>query len=138
MRSTTMTRGKKRADATQRVETVRSDEDLAEATEELCALMSSKTALSSQEENRFQHLVNLVEAYEDVHYPIPEPSHAALLEHLLAAKDGGLRKLAKATKVSIGNINAILSGKRQIWPKEAKAFGEYFSVDPSIFDPEPD
>jgi HTH-type transcriptional regulator/antitoxin HigA len=134
----TVTSGKKRADAIQSVDAIRSDEDLADATRELCALMSSKTPLCGADEKRFQHLVNIIEEYEDVHYPIPEPSHAALLKHLLSAKNGGLNKLSNATSLSVADIKAILSGKRQVWPQEARAFAKYFAVDPSVFDPEPD
>ncbi|HVS39729.1 MAG TPA: hypothetical protein VMS17_29500 [Gemmataceae bacterium] len=98
--------------------------------------MSSKSPLSQTDEKRFQHLVNIIEAYEDAHYPIPEPSHAALLEHLLAAKDGDVKALSKATNVAVEDIQAILGGKRQVRPQEASAFAKYFSVEPSVFDPE--
>ena len=133
-----MASGKKLARADRKVEPVRSDEDLAVATRELCALMSSKTALSHADEKRFQHLVNIIEMYEDAHYPMPEPSHAALLDHLLAAKDGGPKALSAATGVTVGEIRTILSGKRQVRPQEAAAFAKFFSVEPSVFDLGPD
>jgi len=138
MPSTTVAHGKKPADASQRVELLRSDEELDEATRELCALMSSGGVLSGADEERLQRLVDAVEAYEDIHYRIQEPSHAALLKHLLAAKGDGLAKLAKAVKIPMRDIKAILGGKRQVWPSEAEAFSKYFSVDRSVFEPEPD
>jgi HTH-type transcriptional regulator / antitoxin HigA len=127
--------GKKPATANRKVETIRSDDDLADATRELCALMS-KTARSDAEERRFQHLVSIIEAYEDVHYPIPEPSHQALLEHLLAAKPGGIKALSEATGVAVSDIEAILRGQRQVRPQEAEGFAAYFCVEPSVFEPE--
>ena len=130
-----MSTGKKPAVAAHSVAAIRSDEDLARATRELRSLMSSKGPLSTADKKRFQQLVNSIEKYEDIHYPIPEPSHAALLEHLLAAKNGGLTKLAKATGVSLNDVKAILNGKRQIGHQEAKAFAKYFSVEPSVFNP---
>jgi HTH-type transcriptional regulator/antitoxin HigA len=116
---------------------LRSDKELDEATREACALMSSKAALSDADERRLQQLVGAIEAYEDVHYPIPEPSHAALLKHLLVAKPG-LKKLAMATRISVSELNDILRGKRQVSPKKAQALSGYFSVEPSVFEPEAD
>lgn len=134
MRNTTVPSGKKPVTASRKIETIRSDKDLTDATQELCALMS-KAARSDAEERRFQHLVNIIEACEEFHYPIPQPSHQALLEHLLAAKPG-LNALSEATGAAVSDIEAILRGQRQVQPQEAEVFAAYFSVEPSVFEPE--
>jgi antitoxin component HigA of HigAB toxin-antitoxin module len=109
-----------------------SEAELAEATRELCALMS-KRRFSASEEERFQDLVSIVEEYERAHHPIADPSHGALLEHLLEAKEITAAGLAKATEIPRRDIEAILKGKRDIAAKEAAALARYFHLESSIF-----
>src|SRR5882724_11312842 len=103
--------GKKLAGVTRSVGAIQSDKELAGATREVCDLIS-KGSLSSLDKKRFQTLVELIENYEEINHPIPEPSHAALLEHLLASRAGGVPRLAEVTGISRAVIRNILDGKR--------------------------
>jgi antitoxin component HigA of HigAB toxin-antitoxin module len=128
-----VTPGKKRAAVTRDVAAIRSEKELAEATREVCDLMSLQGSLSSANEQRFQTLVDLIEKYERVHHPIPEPSHAAILRHVLDTKTGGVQKLAEVTGISRGIIAAILAGKLEMGSQEAEKFAKYFHVETSVF-----
>lgn len=128
-----MTRGKKRANTTTMTIEIRSEEDLDKATEELCELMSLGSAMSPVEAERFRLLTEAAEEYEAVQHPIPEPSHSALLEHLLEARQITPAQLAKATGVPRLIILDVLKGSRQICRKEARVFARYFHVEESVF-----
>ena len=103
------------------------------ATSELCRLFSLGNAMSPTEEERFRLLTDAVEAYERTHHPIPDPSPAALLGHLLEAKESTPARLAKETGIARRDIAAILKGKRDIGASEAAALARYFRVEESVF-----
>jgi HTH-type transcriptional regulator/antitoxin HigA len=93
------------------------------------ALASSPAA----KQRRLQRLVAQIEDYERRHHPVPPPSHAGLLEHLLDAREIDVAELAKATGVARGDIKEILARKRPITPHEGKQFARYFAVDVAVF-----
>jgi antitoxin component HigA of HigAB toxin-antitoxin module len=133
-----VTRGKKRTAATLDVPTIRSEEDLDRATSEACGLLSLGRDLSNPEQQRLHFLTAAIRTHEGIHHPIPDPSHAALLEHLMDAKGCSPTHLAKATGIPRSNITAYLRGQRQIGTKAAKELAQYFHVERSVFEDEDD
>jgi len=115
------------------VKPVRSENELDRALQEFCRLADdpSKSA-------RLSDLADSIEEYEAEHHAIPEPSHSALLRHLMLAKECGPATLAKQTGISVREVRAILDGVRDIDPQEAGVLGRFFAVDASVFEPEPD
>jgi HTH-type transcriptional regulator/antitoxin HigA len=127
----TATRGRKPANVDPIA--IRNESDLDAATKEICSLMSSAT-LSDSNKKRIETLAEAVEAYESVHHPIPDPSQAAVLAHLLHARGATSKDLAEATGVSERTISGILSGKRTINDNQAATFASYFHVGKSVFE----
>ena len=117
-----------------RVTAIRSEKELDTAASELCELLSLGRAFSLDEDLRYQYLTDAIEAYEKVHHPIPEPSQAAVLEHLLEAKGSTPAKLAKATGVAKHAIAAIMDGERNMLAEEAATFARFFHVEESVFE----
>jgi HTH-type transcriptional regulator/antitoxin HigA len=78
-------------------------------------------------------LSELVLAYENARHPIPAPSDAAMLQHLMDAKGVTQTQLHQATKISLSTISEILSGKRHFTKGTIAAFAEYFHVDKGLF-----
>ena len=128
-----MTSGKTTACVIPRTVAIRSERDLDSATRELCKLISLGAGLSPSDVKRFRALTDAIESYERLHHPIPEPTHAALLEHLMDAKGVGLAQLAKATNLSRAALSSILKGTRRATKKEAEGLARFFRVEPSVF-----
>ena len=77
----------------------------------------------SPEELELDRVSRLVEAYEAVHYPIPEPSQAAMLDFMLDQK-----MLSRAQILPLaGNpahLDDMLAGRTAIPPAMARAIAE--------------
>ncbi len=128
-----MTSGKATAGVMPKTPAIRSERDLDTATRELCKLISLGAGLSPSDEKRLRALTDAIESYERLHHPIPEPTHAAMLEHLMDAKGVGLGQLAKATNLSRVALSSILKGTRGVEKKEAEGLARFFRVEPSVF-----
>ena len=113
---------------------IRSDSELDQATRELCRVISLGSALTGFQRQKLNCLTKAIEAYEKIHYPIPSPTNAGMLEHLLDAKGKNPSQLAKATGIPRGDITEVLHGHRDIRPDEAIAFSQYFNVDQTVFE----
>lgn len=78
-------------------------------------------------------LSDLVMAYENSHHPMPSPSDAAILQHLMKAKAITQQELHQATKIAPSTISEILSGKRRFTKGMIGALAAYFGVDKGMF-----
>jgi HTH-type transcriptional regulator / antitoxin HigA len=77
-------------------------------------------------------LVTLVEKFEDEYHPIPVASPLEVLKHLIDAREMIQEDLVGVIG-SRGVVSEIMNGKRNLSNAQAKALGEYFSVEPSMF-----
>lgn len=77
-------------------------------------------------------LGDLVERYEEAHAPIPDAEPRAVLDFLM--KENGLRQADLAVEIgSQGVVSEVLSGKRAINARQAKALAARFGVSPAVF-----
>jgi HTH-type transcriptional regulator/antitoxin HigA len=111
---------------------VKNEEDLRAAQGVMDGILA-KGRLSKGELAYLDTLSELVLAYEHVHHPIPVPSDAAMLRHLMDAKGVTQLQLHQATKISLSTISEILSGKRKFTKGTIGAFAAYFHVDKGLF-----
>lgn len=93
-------------------------------------MMSRK--LSPEEEKLFDLLVKLIEDFEQRHYPMGESSPAEMLKFLMEQRDLRQRDIVHLFGSS-GITSEVLSGKRAISKKQAKALAEFFHVSPELF-----
>jgi HTH-type transcriptional regulator/antitoxin HigA len=77
------------------------------------------------------YLADLVKAYEDEHYPIPESKPYEILRFLM--DQHGLKQEDLADCASQGRISEILSGKRAISKEVAKKLARRFHVSADLF-----
>ncbi|WP_425215642.1 helix-turn-helix domain-containing protein [Tumidithrix helvetica] len=88
--------------------------------------------LSPEQEQILKLLVALIEKFEEEHYPLEASTPHSILLHLMEARD-----LRQADLVGVigsrGVVSEVVNGKRQISKSQAKALGEFFHVDPSLF-----
>src|SRR4051794_5428477 len=59
-------------------------------------------------------LTDLVEAYEDVHVPIPDAPEADVLRQLMQSHGLSQLRLAQTTEISQSTISAVLNGARSL------------------------
>jgi HTH-type transcriptional regulator/antitoxin HigA len=80
-------------------------------------------------------LANLVEAYEDVHFPIPNASEIDVLRELMRVNNLSQTDLAKKVGIVQSTISAVLKGTRKLTKNQVIKLADFFSVSPAAFLP---
>jgi HTH-type transcriptional regulator / antitoxin HigA len=94
--------------------------------------LSHRPTRSPEEDALLELLIALIEKFEDENYPIPVADPLEVLKHLMEAKDLIQENLVGVIG-SRGVVSEVMNGKRSISKAQAKALGEFFSVEPSLF-----
>lgn len=81
----------------------------------------------SPEDDELDRISDLVIRYEDEHYPIENPSPSALVEFLLD-QEIVTREQLLALVGSSADLDAILSGQKEITPELAQLLHEHYDV----------
>lgn len=114
---------------------ISNDAELEDMISEIDRLMSKgirSGGLSPEEESLLELLSLLVEAYEDIHYPIPEVSPNDTLKFLM--EDRGLKQSDLLSVFgSSGIASEVINGKREISKAQAKKLAEFFKVSVGLF-----
>ena len=88
--------------------------------------------LSKDESELFDLLVNLIDQYEEVHYPVDDADPQAMLQFFMEQR--GLRQADLVGVIgSSGVVSEVVQGKREISKQQARSLGELFSVDYTLF-----
>jgi HTH-type transcriptional regulator/antitoxin HigA len=90
-------------------------------------------SLSSSEQDYLEVLGDLVEAFENVHYPEEPVSDAEMLTYLLDTRGVTQAAVAKATGIAVSTISEVLSGKRKLNRRQIGKLAKYFHVGPGVF-----
>jgi HTH-type transcriptional regulator/antitoxin HigA len=98
---------------------------------ELNKLMD-KPHLSRAESKLFDLMVRLIEDFEERHYQLNASTPHGILGELMAARGVRQRDLWELFG-SKGTASEVVSGKRGISKKHAKALGKFFRVSPELF-----
>jgi HTH-type transcriptional regulator/antitoxin HigA len=80
-------------------------------------------------------LTDLVEVYEDRHYPIPDASEADVLRELLRANGLSQSALGREVGIAQSTISAVLAGYRSLTRDQMTTLGRFFGVPASVFMP---
>ncbi|HMF18486.1 MAG TPA: helix-turn-helix domain-containing protein [Gemmataceae bacterium] len=92
----------------------------------------AKGKLHKSEESYLDALSNLVEAYEDVHFPIAPASDADMLRHLMEAKGITQAELHRQAGIPRSTISEILAGKKPFSRNVIRSLADLFQVDASV------
>jgi HTH-type transcriptional regulator / antitoxin HigA len=107
------------------------EEDYAVALAEAEILMSQEE-LTLEEETLLELWALLIEEYEGKYYLIPQSTPRDILLHLIE-----VREIKQVELVGVigskGVVSEVVNGKRAISKAQAKALGEFFNVNPSVF-----
>jgi HTH-type transcriptional regulator/antitoxin HigA len=80
-------------------------------------------------------LTDLVEAYERLHYTIPDASEADVLRELMRSNDLSQAQLAKMVGISQSTLSAVLTGTRTLTKAHVVKLAHHFNVSPAAFLP---
>lgn len=84
--------------------------------------------LEPGERDYLQVLVGLIEKFEEARYPIPDVSGTAMVRHLIDARGTTQAAVAAAAGIAATSLSEILTGKRKLSVKNAKALARHFNV----------
>ena len=108
-----------------KIKAINNESDVDAALERIGELL--RCPEDSPEEEELLFLSDLVEAYEAIHYPIPDPSPAGYVQGRLDAL--GLSEDDLATHLGSSEIaSGILSGKRDITAELAESLHQYLGI----------
>ena len=93
---------------------VRDDESLAWALKEIEQYFENDPEPGSPEDQRFDVLATLIEAYETKHHPIPPPHPVDAIEIRMGDKGISRRQLCAATGILESKLSEVLSRKRPL------------------------
>jgi HTH-type transcriptional regulator / antitoxin HigA len=98
----------------------------------IVATLMSNNELTLEETALLEVWAILIEDYEDQNHPMTESTPQEVLLHLMEVKE--LRQLDLIGILgSKGVVSEVVNGKRSISKAQAKALGEFFRVNPSLF-----
>lgn len=121
--------GKLLADSQPKI--INNEDEYDYALEVVDALMS-KEELTPEEIELMQVWAILIEDYEAQNHPMPEAAPHEVLLHLMDVK--GVRQVDLTGILgSKGVVSEVVRGKRSISKAQAKALGEFFKVNSSLF-----
>ena len=105
---------------------IQTDEEYRRALERLYELFDSVPGTPDCDE--LMALADLVEAYEDIHYPIPDPPPAAFIEYELERL--GLTRDALIPALGSREIvDAVLSRRQEVTPDMADALSKLLGIE---------
>ena len=111
---------------------LRSDRELERASK-IANALAIRDDLTQGETDYLDVLTDLIEKYEDIHYPGHDVSGVELLRFLLSEQGKPQAEVARELGISPSTISEILSGKRDFGRKYIEAFSHYFCVSPATF-----
>ena len=101
---------------------------LTEYAEQLAAIFESG---NKEIEPLFDYVVNVIETYEDIHYPIGKSSPVDMLKFLMDQHGHKQKDLIDVAPKS--TISEILSGKKEMSKSVIRKLAEKYYTNPSVF-----
>ena len=111
---------------------IESEEELKRAEGIITALLNKGIDLSPEEEKLLDLISDLVEKYEDEHYPFPEVPPNEILKFLIEQNDLKQSDLLHVFGSS-GIASEVVNGKRSISKAQAKKLADFFKVSVELF-----
>lgn len=110
---------------------IKSDRHLSAAQKVLDRLLT-KPAPNSGETTYIETLSDLIASYEDAHHPIPPPSDADMLQHLLDSQGISQIQLSRISGIARSSISEVLSGKKAFSRQMIRKLADHFQIDVAI------
>jgi len=110
---------------------IHNDTDLDRLTEYAEKLSTLFEAGNKEIEPLFDYVVNVIEKYEDIHYPIGNSSPLDMLKFLMEQHDHRQKDLTDIAPKS--TISEILNGKKEMSKSVIRKLAEKYHTNPSVF-----
>jgi HTH-type transcriptional regulator/antitoxin HigA len=94
--------------------------------------------LDAAEADYLDVLGDLVEKYEEVHYPMGDVSDGKMLAFLIEQKGVKQADVARATGMMTSTICEVLKDRRQLTRAQIAKLAAYFHVEPGVFNFSPE
>ena len=104
-------------------------EVLLQRIEELLPLISNETPASDRNLIELDIISDLVEEYEDIHYPVEIPTLPEIIRYEMAERGITQKELAKLLGVSPSRISEYMNGKAEPTLKVARLLREKLDID---------
>lgn len=114
---------------------IKNEKHLDEATEVLHSLLG-KAERDKGEEEYLSVLTDLIEAYEDEHYPIEGATPAEILGFLVEDRGLSQTELAKKTGIAQSTLSSLISGTRTPTAEHVVILAKFFHVGAEAFLPQ--
>lgn len=88
---------------------------------------------SKAEDDYLDVLTDLVEAYEEVHYPMEPVSGASMLAYCMELRNLTQAEVAKGAGIAVSTVSSVLSGKRKLTREHIGKLAKFFNVSPGVF-----
>lgn len=111
---------------------VRTEEELDAATKVIHELIDQETRTAA-EDDYLNVLSQLVEQYEEAHYPAEEVSDAEMLAYLMEIQGRTQTDVARGAKIAASTVSEVLSGKRKLNRSQIGKLSRYFHIEPGVF-----
>jgi HTH-type transcriptional regulator / antitoxin HigA len=111
---------------------LRSDEELDQAIAMIDRLLA-RGGLAADEEDYLDVLSDLVEKYEDDHYPIQPVSGIDALRHLVESSGKTRATIAAEAGLPESTLSEVLLGRRRLNTRHIGILARYFRIDPGVF-----
>lgn len=109
-----------------------SEEELVRAEELITLLLRKGDNVSPEEETLLDLISDLVEKYEDEHYPIPDATPTEMLRFFIEDRELKQSDLLPVFGSS-GITSEVVNGKRSISKAQAKKLAAFFNVSVEMF-----
>jgi len=110
---------------------IHNNTDLDRLTEYAEKLATLFEAGNKEIEPLFDYVVNVIETYEDIHYPIGKSSPIDMLKFLMEQHDHRQKDLTDIAPKS--TISEILNGKKEMSKSVIRKLSEKYHTNPSVF-----
>ncbi len=100
--------------------------------EELLPLVDDDTPITDKNYIELDLLSDLVADYEEIYYPISEPTLPDVIKLRMYEMDLTQEKLAKMLNISQSRISDYLTGKTEPTLKIARSISKQLNIEPSI------
>lgn len=111
---------------------IRTEAELDAATEVIHELIDQDTRTVA-EDDYLEVISQLVEQYEEVHYPMGDVSDAEMLAYLMEIQGRTQTEVARGAKIAASTVSEVLSGKRKLNRAQIGKLARYFHVEPGVF-----
>jgi HTH-type transcriptional regulator / antitoxin HigA len=78
---------------------------------------------------------DLIEKYEQQHYPVPDSTPGEILDHLIESREISKAEFARQVGLSRQLVTDIIKGRASVTADHMRTFGEFFRISPAVFLP---